>query len=223
MPRTIAIGDVHGCSRALGALIEAIQPEADDLIVMLGDYVDRGPDSRGVLDLLISLHSKCRLVPILGNHDQMMLDALNGGPSYDWFEHGGIEAIDSYGPGRDLSLIPGQHIAFLESCVDFYETDTHIFAHANYYDDIPMNEQFVAMLRWESLKSFTPGPHETGKRVILGHSSQKSGEILDLGHLVCIDTFCYGGGWLTAMEVFTEQIWQADRKGKLRDANASAL
>ncbi len=106
MPRTIAIGDVHGCAKALRALIEAIQPQAEDLIVMLGDYVDRGPESRGVLDLLIDLRSRCRLVPILGNHDQMMLDALNGGPPFDWFECGGLQAIDSYGPGRDLALVP---------------------------------------------------------------------------------------------------------------------
>ena len=79
-----------------------------------------------------------------------------------------------------------------------------------------MDEQSVAMLRWESLKSFTPGPHESGKRVIAGHSSQKSGEILDLGHLVCIDTFCYGGGWLTALEARTGEVWQADREGRMK-------
>ena len=215
--RTIAVGDVHGCSKALNALIEAIQPAPDDEIVMLGDYVDRGPDSRGVLDRLIALGSRCRLIPILGNHDQMMLDALNGEDPDDWYAVGGLQALESYGPEHSLEAIPGQHIAFLERCRDFYETDTHIFVHANYYPDIRMEEQPVFIIRWESLKSYRPGPHDSGKRVIVGHSSQKSGGILDLGHLVCIDTFCHGGGWLTALEVHTGQVWQADREGNMRD------
>jgi serine/threonine protein phosphatase 1 len=66
----------------------------------------------------------------------------------------------------------------------------------------------------------TPGPHESGKTVIVGHTSQKSGEILDLGHLVCIDTYCHGGSWLTALEVTTGQVWQANRNGELRPLEA---
>jgi serine/threonine protein phosphatase 1 len=62
----------------------------------------------------------------------------------------------------------------------------------------------------------TPGPHESGKTVIVGHTSQKNGEILDLGHVKCIDTFCCGGGWLTALDVHTHEVWQADREGKMR-------
>ena len=78
MSRTIAIGDIHGCSIALEALIEAISPQPDDTIIPLGDYVDRGIDSKGVLDRLIELRDRCNLVPILGNHDQMMLHAREG-------------------------------------------------------------------------------------------------------------------------------------------------
>lgn len=219
--RTIAIGDVHGCSKALDALIEAVDPRPADVVVMLGDYVDRGPDSRGVLDRIIALGSRCRLVPLLGNHDQMMLEACSGGllplDTIDWHEVGGLATLDSYGPDRDIAAIPRDHVDFLEACRDFHETDTHIFVHANYYPDIPMDEQSVAMYRWESLKYSTPGPHESGKTAVVGHSSQKSGEILDLGHLVCIDTYCHGGGWLTALEVHTGQAWQVDRDGKVRD------
>ena len=79
-----------------------------------------------------------------------------------------------------------------------------------------MAEQPVGMLRWESLRDMTPGPHDSGKTVIVGHTSQKGGEILDLGHLKCIDTYCYGGGWLTALDVKTGEVWQADRDGKMR-------
>jgi serine/threonine protein phosphatase 1 len=218
MPRRIvAIGDVHGCSAALGALIDAIRPRPEDTIVTLGDYIDRGPDSKGVLDRLIELGRRCRLVPNLGNHDEMLLGLRTGGPPTSWLVGmGGSATLDSYGPGQDLGLISEEHYDFLACCHDFFETDTNIFAHANYFPDIPMAEQDGSTLRWESLRETTPGPHDSGKTVILGHTSQKTGEILDLGHLKCIDTFCYGGGWLTALKVRTVEVWQADREGKLR-------
>ncbi len=215
-PRTIAIGDIHGCSAALDALLEAIRPTPEDTIVTLGDYVNRGPDSRGVIDRLIELTRRCRLIPILGNHDQMLLEARSGLHPTTWIGMGGIATLDSYGPGRDIRLIPETHFQFLESCRDFYETDTHIFVHANYFPDLAMNEQPVMMLRWESLREVTPGPHNSGNTVIVGHTPQKNGEILDLGHLKCIDTYCYGGGWLTALDVQTNEVWQADRKGNMR-------
>src|SRR5919112_686175 len=141
--RTIAIGDIHGCSAALDALIDAIGPRPEDTIVTLGDYINRGPDSRGVLDRLIDLGRRCRLVPILGNHDQMLLDVRSGKyPIYWLLEMGGTKTLD------------------------FYETDSHIFVHANYFPDVPMAEQHVGMLRWESLREMTPGPHDSGKIVI---------------------------------------------------------
>lgn len=76
-PRTIAIGDVHGCAAALRALLEQIKPQSTDTIVMLGDCVDRGPDSRGVIETLLELRGRCELVPILGNHEEMMLNFLD--------------------------------------------------------------------------------------------------------------------------------------------------
>jgi serine/threonine protein phosphatase 1 len=225
-PRTIAIGDIHGCSRALEALLAAIGPRPEDVIVTLGDYVNRGPDSRGVLDRLIALEGQCTLVPILGNHDQQLLSAIDGDPTavFNWLDMGGVATLASYGAQRvtesDLARIPAEHITFLRHCRDYYETESHIFVHAQYIPDMPMDEQSPLFLRWESLREGTPGPHESGKRAIVGHTSQSSGEILDLGHLVCIDTFCYGGGWLTALNVLTDEVWQANREGELRRPNS---
>jgi serine/threonine protein phosphatase 1 len=128
----------------------------------------------------------------------------------------GIATLDSYGPGRDLSLIPDAHIGFLERCREFYETDTHIFVHASYDPELRMDQQPSEMLRWESLRNRIPEPHASGKHVIAGHTSQKNGEILNLEHLTCIDTFCYGGGWLTAIDVHTREVWQANQDGIMR-------
>jgi serine/threonine protein phosphatase 1 len=214
--RTIAIGDIHGCSLALDALIAAIHPRPEDLIVTLGDCIHRGPDSRGVIDRLIDLKHDCNLVPLLGNHEEMLFDARTGRHQITWLGMGGIATLDSYGPGRDLSLIPEEHFKFLEGFLDYYETDTHIFLHASYDPDLPMDKQDVGMLRWESLRGQIPGPHSSGKTIIAGHTSQRSGEILDLGYLKCIDTYCYGGGWLTALEVNTGKVWRTNQRGEHR-------
>src|SRR4051812_9682650 len=69
--RTIAIGDIHGCDAALAALVAAIAPQPNDTLVVLGDFVDRGPNTRGVIDQLIELSQRCRLVTLLGNHEEM--------------------------------------------------------------------------------------------------------------------------------------------------------
>ena len=227
-PRAIAIGDVHGCSLALGSLLATIRPRPDDVIVTLGDYVNRGPDSRGVLDRLIKLERQCTLVPILGNHDEMLLELLKqayAGRSpnlANWLEMGGAATLESYGARResivrdDLARIPPEHFHFLGRCRDYYETGSHFFVHAQYDPDMTMDEQSEDVLRWESLRNITPGPHVSGKRAIVGHSSQKGGEVLDLGHLVCIDTYCYGGGWLSAIDVDTDELCQVDRRGEPR-------
>jgi serine/threonine protein phosphatase 1 len=129
---------------------------------------------------------------------------------------GGGSTLDSYGPGRSFDLVPPEHLAFLEGCLDFFETEHHIFVHASYEPRLPLAEQSSAVLRWESLRDGIPAPHCSGKTVITGHTAQKSGEILDLGYLKCIDTWCYGGGWLTALEVDSGQVWQVDSQGALR-------
>ncbi len=213
--RTIAIGDIHGCWAALRALVAAIKPAADDTLVPLGDYVDRGPDSRGVLDELLVLEKQCRLAPLLGNHEIMLLDALTNPLAIEpWKDCGGKTTLASY--GGKLANIPEVHWAFIRRCRRYYETATHFFVHANYEADMPLDEQPDYLLFWEHLMFRIPREHENGKIAIVGHTSQKTGEIFDAGHVLCIDTFCHGGGWLTALDVARGTIWQADIKGKMR-------
>ena len=216
--RTIAIGDIHGHSAALATILEAVDPEADDTLVALGDYVDRGPDTRGVIDRLIALADRCRLVPILGNHDEMLLEIVAGQRELfgDWLGFGGSTTLASYNCVVPEE-IPDSHIDFLKHCALYHETDGHFFVHASYVPNLPLDGQPGIVLRWESLRARQPGPHYSGKVAICGHTAQEGGRILDLGHLKCIDTCCYGDGWLTAMDVETGQVWQADKEGLMID------
>ena len=213
--RLLAIGDIHGCLRALDAILEMVHPEPDDLIVFLGDYVDRGPNSRGVLDRLIQLRDRCRCVFLRGNHDQMMLDGRNNYIAQEeWLHCGGRATLDSY--NGTLDDVPDAHWRFLEDTQATYEADTHFFVHANAFPEIPLDEQPEYMLFWEKLQATWSTPHTSGKTMVCGHSAQKSGVPLDLGHAVCIDTFVYGTGWLSCLEVRSGQVWQARQTGETR-------
>jgi serine/threonine protein phosphatase 1 len=213
--RIIAIGDIHGCSAALRALVAAIEPTAEDTLVPLGDYIDRGPDSKGAIEELLALEKRCHLVPLLGNHELMLLEALTNPYSIEpWKECGGQTTLVSYG-GR-LEDIPEEHLDFIRRCRRYYETATHFFVHANYDAQLPLDEQPDYLLFWEHLIFHIPRPHENGKIAVVGHTSQRTGHVLAGGHVICLDTFCHGGGWLTALDVDRGTRWQADLAGRLR-------
>jgi serine/threonine protein phosphatase 1 len=219
--RVLAVGDIHGCSTALDTLLAAIKLTPEDLLITLGDYVDRGPDSRGVLDRLITLQATHNLVALRGNHDQMMMDARRGEEEEAiWRLCGGQQTLESYAPpgeiGR-LQHVPQSHWDFLEiHCLNYYETATHFFVHANAYADLPLDQQPDYMLFWERLTD--PDPHESGKIMVCGHTSQESGMPLHLGHTICIDTKAYGKGWLTCLDVISGRMWQTNQQGQQRVA-----
>jgi serine/threonine protein phosphatase 1 len=216
--RVIAIGDIHGCVAALRAMVQAISLRPDDTLITLGDCVDRGPESRQVIEELLSLRERCCLVPLLGNHEEMMLNFLDGKPQPDnWLEVGGAATVESYrGTDGKLFSPPDAHVEYIRSWGDFYETALYFFAHASYEPERRLTEQHWQTMRWQSLKLGIPAPHLSGKTAVVGHTSLKDGEILDVGHLICIDTYCWGGGWLTALDTTTGQVWQVDRDGRPR-------
>jgi serine/threonine protein phosphatase 1 len=219
--RILAIGDIHGCHRALTTLLDVVAPRPDDLLVTLGDYVDRGPDSRAVLDLLVALHAGGRLAALRGNHDLMMVEAhrRQAGDAM-WLACGGRQTLLSYGivptEEADLHEVPEAHWLFLEEdCLDWFETERHLFVHASLDPDLAMPDQPAYLLFWEKLCE--PVAHVSGKTVICGHTKQKSGKPLNLGHHVCIDTGVYdAGGWLTCLNVDSGRIWQTNERGEQR-------
>jgi len=211
--RLIAIGDIHGHSVALEAVLRAIEPRGGDVIVTLGDYVNRGPDAKGVIDCLLQLRERCELIPILGNHDEMLVDARGNRHAEDRFmASGGWETVLSYG-STSLKTIPDSHWEFFESCCNFHVTESFAFTHANFCRYTPFTQQVSAILRWTGIDEMEICNHESGKVAIVGHSAGK--DVRDFGTCVCIDTGCGFGGLLTAYEPASGRRWQVTESGKL--------
>lgn len=226
--RTLVIGDIHGSLVALNRLLDAVYPSPKDQIITLGDYVDRGPDSRGVLDRLIALHRTHQVVSLLGNHEELMLDARHDPRDLrSWCMMGGDMALRSYaGPGVSFSMalqrVPAEHWAFLENaCRDWHETDTHIFVHGYVDEHVPMPQQETVTLRWKKFNDAKP--HLSGKSIICGHTAQRDGRPKHMGYATCIDTCIYAGGWLTCMEIETGRLWQANQQGQIQMANIESF
>lgn len=220
MTRCLAIGDIHGCINAFRSLIDAVAPEPDDTIVTLGDYVDRGPDSRAVLELIIELGRTHHLVPLRGNHEIMMLDSREKKSwLHAWLSYGGDATLRSYAPSAgeagSFADIPDAHIDFLENELrPFYETESHFFVHANAIAELALQDQADATLYWQKYND--PKPHRSGKFMVCGHSPQRSGIPSSNGNSICIDTWAHGGGWLSCIDVGSGMIWQANEEGNTR-------
>lgn len=213
--RTIAIGDIHGCDAALEELIAAVDPAPDDRLVFLGDYIDRGPDSARVLDRLLDLAERCDAIYLQGNHDLLPGSWHRGELDRSlWAALGGEETLESYGGGPSPT-IPELHLDFLANCRPYFETDTHMFVHANYCCGKPLAETDPQVLQWTHLSWPLPRPHCSGKVVVCGHTPQTDGRVADFGHLVCVDTYCFGGGALSAYDVDSRSVLQVNYRGRV--------
>lgn len=218
--KVFAIGDIHGYLQSLDCLLDIIQPDAKDLVVTLGDLVDRGPDSKGVIERLLKVRDSFHLVPLRGNHDIMFSENIKC-QSVDpfWLGVGGKETLASFGmnpDAPDFSLVDPEILDFMDrDLLPFFEHDKTICVHATLARDTPLSLQTDEDLYWRKLDPDGP-PHDSGKIVICGHTRQLSGEPLWLGHLLCLDTNVYGGGWLTACDLMTLEYWQVNAEGKTR-------
>lgn len=218
--RTFAIGDIHGHLTALDALLELIPANKDDLLIFLGDYVDKGPDVPGVLNRLIDISNTRNAVFLRGNHDQLMLDARKDAALHlpGWECLSGGDPLASYGKGTTrklLKAVPKEHIAFLKNAVGYHETDDFIFVHAGISPDRAPADESTDTLQWQKLPH--AAAHSSGKTVICGHTAQDSGDIADLDHTICIDTGIAKGLKLTALDLQSFQFWQSDPEGHTSD------
>ncbi len=184
--------------------------------MFLGDYVDRGPDSAGVVERVIARSRRAPTVALFGNHEEMMVLAPDDETMRRlWLNVGGRETLASYQARPDGERLFDEHRAFFQHETRIvYETDTEIFVHGAAPPDVPLGEVPVDTVVWQKFMNFSP--HLSGKRVVTGHTAQKSGVPFDLGHSLCIDTYCYGGQWLTALDCGANLVFQANANGDTR-------
>ena len=204
--RWLAIGDIHGCLTQLTELMERVQPSSADRIVFLGDYVDRGPASAGVIDYLIRFAATFPdTVFLRGNHEQMFIDYLDGLDSALFLINGGQQTLDSY---RDYRMwpFPSAHRHFLDSLRHYFESDRHIFVHAGLRPEIPLAEQTDFDMLWIR-DEFLESDFDWGKPVVYGHTPLK--EPLLGERRIGVDTGCVYGRRLTCCDVMSLRIWQA--------------
>ena len=215
MRRQLVMGDLHGCYDALRALCDVIGFTPADTLVTLGDYVNKGPDTRRVIDWLLEMDSWLTLVPLRGNHDLLMHQARSDQAAYRrWQRAGGVATLRSYAgsTGRvgTLADVPKAHWQFLDNrLVASFATDTHFFVHAGVDPALPLEDQPPAML-YECTFS-DPKPHCSGKIMVCGHTAQKSGVPLVTGHAICLETWCSGRGWLSCLDLGSGLVHQANQ------------
>lgn len=128
--KIVAIGDIHGCVRSLKTLWNNLKPHKDAIHVFIGDYIDRGPDSKGVVDFLLEIQYDRKCIFLRGNHEQMLLNALHSGDHELWMYNGGEMTLQSYDNPKKISDISSDHLAFYENTHHFYESDEYFFVHA---------------------------------------------------------------------------------------------
>lgn len=197
---TYAIGDIHGCRVQFEQMLAKIEEHAngrEHLIVTLGDYIDRGPDSKGVIDIL---RSRPDIIKLVGNHEGMLIDAFDKRSPTDYYNfemNGGFATLKSFGVKR-VDDIPGDYIQFLKSGARYYYEDgLRVYVHAGINPNITdMSQQHEHVLTWIR-NEFLDINFKFHKYVVHGHTPVRTGKA-DVRENRCnLDTFCYFGGPLS--------------------------
>jgi serine/threonine protein phosphatase 1 len=223
--RLIAIGDIHGQLARLEKLLDKVEPTRADQLVFLGDYIDRGPDSCGVIEQLMALGAALpQTVFLKGNHEQMLLDAVTEAELHAfsappetstslfgesrsrlsfYLLNGGLATLRSYARER-VTELPRSHLDFLRQTRLYFRREGFLFVHAGARNDLPIEQQDEYILLWEG--HLPPGNTEVQ---VVGHQPTVNGlPVFEEGRF-SLDTGAGFGRPLTACEVRTRQIWQA--------------
>jgi serine/threonine protein phosphatase 1 len=220
-PRTYAIGDVHGRLDLVQRAVEVIAEHVGDApfrVIFLGDYVDRGPDSRGVIDLLMDLQRRWPVVCLKGNHEELMLQALTqpgGGRLSRWLEYGGDHTLASYGLDADSDLtegIPREHVRWMSGLPHTTGDGHRIYVHAGLAPGTPIHRQKEQTFLWIRERFLLAKASEFEAHVVHGHTPIWEGkpdpaepELLE--HRTNIDTAAFATG------VLSIAVFDAERPG----------
>ncbi|OPH62191.1 metallophosphoesterase [Paenibacillus ferrarius] len=191
MRRTLVISDIHGCHTKFLKLLEHVKHDpAEDKLILLGDYMDRGLKSKEVIETVKNLVEHHKVVALRGNHDQMFLDAINGQDDYIFLHNGGINTIESYcglnwfenHSGFDFNRYLEakdfikrhyhEHIAFIDSLPFYHEDESHIYVHAGlspYYTEKDWKSQPTENFLWIR-DIFLANKTPFSKTIVFGHT-----------------------------------------------------
>ena len=203
MKKIFAIGDIHGSANKLGTLMEKIPIDyTNDILVFIGDYIDRGPSSFEVVDYLVKLKQEHPdIVFLKGNHEDMLQKYLEGIDRFTYLFNGGQQTLDSYLNRKnksEFSPIPANHLEFYKSLVLHYQTEDYIFVHAGMRENVPLKKQKPEELMWIR-EDFIHSKFDFGKRVIFGHTPFS--EPLVQRNKIGIDTGAVYGNQLTCIQL----------------------
>lgn len=225
--RAYAIGDVHGRLDLLEDMLERIEaddrgrPPAKTYLVLLGDLIDRGPDSAGVIERFVGRPPTwARTVYLQGNHEEFFLNVLSGREETvgNWLTYGGYECAASYGVSQGATLnatpgeiverlreaVPASHIAFLEDMADSFRFGDYLFVHAGIRPGVMLNEQSQHDLRWIR-EGFLDCADDHGVMVVHGHTIVDKVE--QHPNRIALDTGAYRTGVLTGMGIEGRERW----------------
>ena len=201
--RIFIIGDIHGCLDTLKKLINKIdwRPEKD-MLIFLGDYIDRGPKPKGVVDYILELgRSSSHVECLMGNHEAMFLDYLSDRETRLFLVNGGGQTIFSYQketPQGQSFFVPPDHIAFFNSLKPFIELENYYVVHAGLRPGLEMNKQSIEDMIWIR-GAFIDSDYPFKKRVIFGHTPFPEPLIMD--NKIGLDTGAVYGNKLTCLEL----------------------
>jgi serine/threonine protein phosphatase 1 len=217
--RLFAIGDIHGCFNTLRTLLEEkIQIKEGDKIILLGDYIDRGTQSKEVIDYIIDLKDKgFYVVPLLGNHESMLLDAYNDeGLTSKWIQNGGTSTLKSFNISS-LKDIEPEYIEFFKGLTYYFAFEEYLFVHAGFNDSVinPFTDRYSMI--WLCKQTYE-NPLLMNKIIIHGHRPIPVADCKDLvdsnKNVINLDTGCVysnmtGYGTLTAIELNARSLYFA--------------
>ena len=225
--RAYAVGDVHGRLDLMLDLLRQIERDnerrgpAKTYLIFLGDLVDRGPDSRGVVDHLIRQPPRFhRTVFLKGNHEEFFLSVLNREDNnvQRWLTYGGLECAESYGvsPGwflnasqgelvdRLIEQVPRAHVEFLSNMADTFRFGDYLFVHAGIRPGVALEQQISGDLRWIR-EGFLDDSSDHGVMVVHGHTIVDAPE--ERPNRIGVDTGAYKTGLLTAIGLEGSERW----------------
>lgn len=213
----IAIGDVHGCAEELRLLIHQLPLNAETLIVFLGDYIDRGPDSKGVIDTILELRDLYHVVTLMGNHEEMFSHFLRDPNSQQagfFILNGGSPTLASYAsddPATEYK-IPDSHKEFFSDLSLYFETKDYFFVHAGIPEGFDFSDKMKRNHRNDFLwirGPFLNSERKWPKKIIHGHTPVKNADIR--ANRVNVDTGCVFGNKLSAIEFPSERVFSVVR------------